>query len=84
MGTTSVTVRNIPAEVHRALRVQAAKHGTSLQAELLMILNNAVKPKERMKLGDLLEDIGRSVNLTDEEMKFFQRDKPPAPAASFE
>lgn len=84
METTSITVRNIPAETHRALRVQAAKQGHSLQAELWEIITNAVKPKERMKLGDLLENISNAVNLTDKELTYFERDKTPASAASFD
>jgi len=38
----SITVRNVPDEVHRALRVRAAKHGRSAEAEIREILANAV------------------------------------------
>ena len=30
----SVTVRNVPDEVHRAIRVRAAQHGRSIEAEM--------------------------------------------------
>ena len=30
---SSVTVRNLPDEVHRALRIHAARHGRSTEAE---------------------------------------------------
>jgi plasmid stability protein len=30
----SITVRNVPDEVHRALRVLAARHGRSAEAEI--------------------------------------------------
>ncbi|WP_342365338.1 hypothetical protein [Allopusillimonas soli] len=43
-----------------------------------------MKPEGRVKLGDLLADIGRKVTLTDEEMAVFDRDRSPACAASFE
>ena len=47
-----VTIRGVPEEVHRAIRERAEKHGHSLQAEMREILTNAVKSKDRVKLGD--------------------------------
>ncbi len=58
---SSVTVRNLPDETHRALRVRAAKHGRSTEAEIRAILENAVRPEGRVKLGSLLAEIGREV-----------------------
>ncbi|MCU7917991.1 MAG: Arc family DNA-binding protein [Candidatus Thiodiazotropha sp. (ex Epidulcina cf. delphinae)] len=82
----SITVRNVPDEVHRALRVRAAQHGRSAEAEIRDILENAVKPESRVKLGSLLADIGRRAKLTDEEFAVFEqvRDKTPAEPVSFE
>lgn len=80
----AVTIRNVPEDVHRAIRVRAAQKGRTLQAEMCEILATAVKPEGRVKLGDLLADIGRKVKLTDEEMTVFDRDNPPARAVSFE
>lgn len=82
----SVTVRNVPDEVHRAIRVRAAQHGRSIEAEMRDILESAVKPEGRVKLGSLLAEIGREVKLTDEEFAMFEsaRDRTPARAASFE
>ncbi|MBQ0762089.1 FitA-like ribbon-helix-helix domain-containing protein [Marinobacter psychrophilus] len=37
-----LTVRNLPDEVHRALRVKAAVNGRSMEAEARAILKNAV------------------------------------------
>src|SRR6218665_87566 len=39
-----LTVRNIPDEVHRALRVRAAEHGRSAEAEVREILSAALLP----------------------------------------
>lgn len=61
-----LTVRNLPEEVHRALRVRAAGHGRSTEAEVRAILEDAVKPQGRLKLGSLLVEIGRDAHLTDE------------------
>lgn len=75
----TMTVRNLPDEVHRALRVRAAQHGRSTEAEVRAILEEAVKPEGRLKLGSLLADIGRRAKLTDaEHAGFTQRDKTPA------
>ena len=82
----SVTVRNVPDEVHRALRVRAAQHGRSAEAEIREILENAVQPEGRVKLGSLLASIGRKINLSDDEFSIFQRnrDKSPAKPVDFE
>jgi len=82
----SVTVRNVPDEVHRAIRVLAAQHGCSIEAEMRNILESVVKPQGRVKLGSLLAEIGRKVKLTDEEFAIFEsvRDRTPARIASFE
>jgi antitoxin FitA len=60
-STVAITVRNIPAETHRALRVRAAQHGRSTEAEIRMILEQAAKPEGRVKLGSLLSRLGRDV-----------------------
>ncbi|MEI8327249.1 MAG: plasmid stabilization protein, partial [Betaproteobacteria bacterium] len=46
-----LTVRNLPDDVHRALRVQAALHGHGTEAEVREILAIAVKPETRVRLG---------------------------------
>lgn len=68
----SVTVRNLPEETHRALRARAAAHGRSTEAEIRAILESAVRPEERVKLGSLLAEIGREVGSVDLEI---ERDK---------
>lgn len=77
----SVTVRNLPDETHRALRVRAAMHGLSTEAEIRAILENAVRPDGRVKLGSLLAEIGREVGGIDLEI---ERDRTPAAPVSFE
>ena len=74
-----MTIRNLPEEIHRALRVRAATRGHSMEAEVRQILTAAVAPEGRVKLGSLLADIGREAGLTDEEFAVFDemRDKTP-------
>jgi len=57
----SVTVRNLSDETHRALRARAAMHGHSTEAEIRAILDDAVRPENRIKLGSLLAQIGLEV-----------------------
>ena len=77
----SVTVRNLSDETHRALRVRAAMHGHSTEAEIRAILDNTVRPDNRIKLGSLLAKIGLEVGGVDLEV---ERDKLPNEALSFE
>lgn len=83
----SITIRNVPDEVHRAIRVRAAMHGRSTEAEIRSILEQAAKPEGRLKLGSLLTSIAREAGgLTDAEAERFNqlRDKTPAEPMSFE
>jgi plasmid stability protein len=81
-----LTVRNLPDEVHRALRVQAALHGHSTEAEVREILAGAVKPETRVRVGDALAALGRKIGLTNEDFEIFARvgDKTPAEPLKFE
>ncbi|RZS85283.1 plasmid stability protein [Pigmentiphaga kullae] len=87
MKIRSITVRNIPEEVHRAIRVRAAMHGHSTEAEVRSILEQAAKPEGRVKLGSLLTSIAREAGgLTDAEAESINqlRDKTPAKPMDFE
>lgn len=81
-----LTVRNLPEEVHRALRIRASQHGRSMEAEVRDILASVVNAPGRVKLGSLLADMGRQAQLTDEEFALLEgvRDKTPARPVSFE
>ncbi|MBJ7313295.1 Arc family DNA-binding protein [Rugamonas sp. CCM 8940] len=81
-----LTVRNLPDEVHRALRVRAAQHGRSTEAEVREILANAVKPEARVRMGDALAALGRQIGLTNEDFEIVDRldDKTPAEPLRFE
>jgi plasmid stability protein len=82
----TLTVRNVPDDVHRALRVRAAKHGRSTEAEVREILAAAVKPSGRVRVGEALAAIGRKIGLTNEDLAIFEsvRDKAPAKPLSFD
>lgn len=76
-----VTVRNLPEATHRALKLRATQHGRSTEAEIRAILEDAVRPRTRIKIGSELAAFGQrfgglDVNLT--------RDRTPAEPAPFE
>ena len=83
----SITIRNVPDEVHRAIRVRAALHGRSTEAEIRDILEQAAKPEGRLKLGSLLTSIAHEAGgLTDAEAEQINqlRDKTPAEPMRFD
>ena len=55
----TLTVRNIDPEVQRRLRVRAAEHGRSMEAELREIIKEAVGAKPETEEVNLAEAIRR-------------------------
>ena len=80
----AVTIRNLSEETHRALKVRAKQHGRSTEAEIRAILDAAVLPEERVKVGTMLAELGREIGLRDEDMAYFERDKTVTDPISFE
>ena len=77
----AVTIRNLPEETHRALKQRATTKGTSTEAEIRAILEEAVRPESRIRVGSELAALGKKyggVNLQ------IDRDQSPAKGASFE
>ena len=81
-----LTVRNVSDDVHRALRVRAARHGRSTEAEVREILADVVKPEKRVRVGEALAAIGRKIGLINEDFAIFEsvRDKTPAKPLSLD
>ena len=69
----TITVRNLPDEIHRALRIRAATNGLSTEAEVRLILEQAVRPETRLKLGSTLQRIGQELALEPENLAIFER-----------
>lgn len=72
----AVTVRNLPEATHRALKARAAKHGRSTEAEIREIIEQAVRPDERIRLGSALAKLGRKYGGLELST---ERDQSPAP-----
>ncbi|MGH8558914.1 MAG: FitA-like ribbon-helix-helix domain-containing protein [Methylococcales bacterium] len=47
----TLTIRNLPDQVHAALRLQAAQHGLSMEAEARKILTEACKSDKKPVTG---------------------------------
>ncbi|MCH2394633.1 FitA-like ribbon-helix-helix domain-containing protein [Oceanibaculum sp.] len=86
----AVTIRNLPEEVHRALKVRAAQHNRSAEAEMRAILEAAVRPEGRLRLGTAMADVSRKMGLTNADVEALEesleqvRDTRPAEPFKFE
>ncbi len=82
----SITVRNVPEEVFRAISVRAAIHGRSAEGEIRSVLSQAARPEGHLKPGSLLTSFAREAGgLSDAEGEQFDRirDKTPTEPMSF-
>lgn len=78
---SSITIRNLPEETLRALRVRAALAGRSTEAEVRAILEQVARPQGRIQLGSLLGEIGQQAGGVE---LVIERDKTPAKPIVFE
>lgn len=74
----AITIRDLPEEVHRSLKIRAAEQGKSAEAFVRDLLSDAVKPKT--KLGTALAEIARKNGAVALDI---ERDKMPARTAAF-
>ena len=65
----AVTIRNLSEEAHRALKVRAAQHNRSAEAEMRAILEAAVRPEGRLRLGTALSEMSRKIGLTNADVE---------------
>ena len=63
-----ITVRNLPDEVHRALRLRAARKGRSTESEVREILASVVIPERRIRMGTAMAAMARGNGLTSEDV----------------
>lgn len=86
----AVTIRNLSEEAHRALKVRAARNNRSTEAEMRAILEDAVRPEDRLLLGTALSDASRKSGLTNADIEAIEqtleqaRDRRPAEPVTFE
>ncbi len=82
----AVTIRNLSDEAHRALKVRAAQHNRSTEAEMRAILEAATRPAGRLRLGTALQEIGQKYDITNADIEAIEnvRDARPAEPMKFE
>lgn len=78
----TLTVRNLTEETHRALRVRAARHGRSTEAEVRIILEETVRPSQRLKIGSEIHRIASEIGNMDDLV--FSRESSRIRGADFE
>lgn len=78
----AMTIRNLPEETHRALKHRAKSHGRSTEAEVRAILQEAVAPPGRIKIGTELAALGRAIGLV--ELNIVRDQTPAGSTVSFE
>jgi antitoxin FitA len=82
----AVTIRRLSDEAHRALKVRAAQHNRSAEAEMRAILEAAVRPQGRVQLGTALSQMSRKIGLTNADVEALElaRDVHPAEPMNLE
>ena len=76
----AVTIRNLPDEVRRAIKVRAARNNRSAEAEMRAILEAAARPEERVRIGSQLSQMSRKAGLSNADIEALApaQDAPPA------
>jgi plasmid stability protein len=77
----AINICNLSKETHRALRIRAARNGRSMEAEARAMLDETVKPVERLRMGSALVEMFRSSRGVGLDIK---RDDSPSEHVSFE
>lgn len=76
----AVTIRNLSEETHRALKVRAAQHNRSAESEMRAILEAAVRPQNRLRLGTALSQASRKIGLTNADVEALEHVSDARPA----
>jgi len=81
-----ITVKNVSERAYQAIRERARQHGRGVEDEVRVMLERVGNaPEPDVKLGTWLAQIGREIQLTDEEVEPFNsiRSKEPARIVDF-
>lgn len=65
----AVTIRNLSEAAHRALKLRAAQHNRSTEAEMRAILEAAARPERRLRLGTALAEMSRKIGLANADVE---------------
>ena len=76
----AVTIRSLSEETHRALKVRAVQHNRSTEAEMRAILEAAVRPEGRVRLGTTLSQMSQRIGLTNGDVDTLEQARDARPA----
>ena len=71
----AIVIRNLPLKTHQTLQTRTARHNRSTKAKARSILDEAVRPSARVKLGSALAALAQPFGGLDLGIS---RDKTPA------
>jgi plasmid stability protein len=75
-----MTVRNIPDEVHNALKARAKRNNRSTEAEVRAILEEVTRAETGLQMGDALSALGHRIGLADDDFDLIGQVRDTAPA----
>ena len=78
-----ITVRQIPDEIHRALKAQAAQEGVSAEAKARQIIAEGLFPTDEPPLGQRLRAVAKRLDV-DMDRVVFARDRSGITGATYE
>ena len=78
-----ITVRQIPDEIHRALKAQAEQEGVSAEEKARQILAEGLFPTDKPPLGQRLRAVARKLDV-DMQGVVFPRDRSGITGADYE
>jgi plasmid stability protein len=55
----AITLKSLPASLHRSLKARAARHKRSLNQEVISVLEEAVAPSRRLDVEAMLSETQR-------------------------
>ena len=75
----AITLKSLPASLHRSLKSRAARHKRSLNQEVIAVLEEAVAPSKRVDVEAMIERTRRlresiKLQLTPEQIDAFKRE----------
>jgi plasmid stability protein len=76
----TATIRSLSDATHRALKVRAAQHHRSTEADMRAIPGAAVRPEGRLRLRTALAAMGGKIGLTNAEVGALEQGRNTGPA----
>lgn len=73
----AVTIPDLSDEAYRALKLHAAQNNRSVEAEILAILEAAVRPGDRLQMGTALAAIGQKHGVTSADIEALEQVRDP-------